>query len=306
MDVERRPTDMLTIVQASVDSISPAARAKTIDVQCRLTPLQGPVAADARRLHQILWNLLSNAVKFTPAGGRIVLDLHQEDGRAMLTVRDNGIGIAPDFLPHLFEPFRQADMSAQRSEGGMGLGLAIVRHLVGQHGGTITAESAGPGHGSAFTITLPMAHTQLVAVGDAHGAPQTLSLAGIGVLVVEDDDDSRDVLVEVLSRAGASVRAVADARAALTLVAEQIPSVIVCDVGMPDMDGLTFITQLRSLAAERGGRVPAAALTAYTSPEDRLRALQAGYQMHIAKPFEPSEVVAAVAALAGQRPAGSE
>jgi PAS domain S-box-containing protein len=306
MDVERRPTDMLAIVQGSVDSISPAARVKGIEVQCRLTPLEGPVAADARRLHQILWNLLSNAVKFTPAGGRVVLDLHQEDGRAMLTVRDNGIGIAPDFLPHLFEPFRQADMSAQRSEGGMGLGLAIVRHLVGQHGGTITANSAGLGHGSAFTITLPFAQSQAAPVEDAHGAPQTLSLAGIGVLVVEDDDDSREVLVEVLSRAGASVRAVADAPAALTLVAEQIPSVIVCDVGMPDMDGLTFITQLRSLPAERGGRVPAAALTAYTSPEDRLRALQAGYQMHIAKPFEPSEGVAAVAALAGQRPAGSE
>jgi PAS domain S-box-containing protein len=300
MAVQRRPTDLLAIVQASVDSISPAARAKEIDIECRFHPLEEPVAADARRLHQMLWNLLSNAVKFTPRGGRIVIDLHQEDGRALLTVRDNGIGIAPDFLPQLFEPFRQADMSTQRAEGGLGLGLAIVRHLVGQHGGTIAAESAGLGQGSAFTITLPFAPSQVDQPQESGDSPRTLTLVGIGVLVIEDDDDSRDVLVEALSRAGASVRAVADAQAGLNQLAEQVPSVVVCDIGMPGMDGLAFIEQLRALPADRGGRVPAAAMTAYTGPEERLRALQAGYQMHLSKPLEPSEVVAAVAALAGQ------
>jgi hypothetical protein len=189
-------------------------------------------------LARILWNLLSNAVKFTPPGGSVVVDVHQEDGRAMLTVRDNGIGIAPDFLPYLFEPFRQADMSTERSEGGLGLGLAIVRHLVRQHGGTVTAESGGLRQGSAFTITLPFAHTQIGTAGEFLGTSPTLSLAGIGVLVVEDDDDSREVLVEVLSRAGASVRAVADAHAGLKQLAEQIPTVVLCDIGMPAMDGL--------------------------------------------------------------------
>ena len=229
-----------------------------------------------------------------------MIDVHQEDGRAMLTVRDNGIGITPEFQPFLFEPFRQADMSTQRSEGGLGLGLAIVRHLVGQHGGTITAESAGPGRGSAFTITLPFAQSQIGEAGEAQATPPTLSLAGIGVLVVENDGDSREVLVEALSRAGASVRAVADAHAGLKQLAEQIPTVVVCDIGMPGMDGIAFIEQLRALPPAHGGRVPAAAMTAYTGPEERLRALQAGYQMHLAKPLEPSEVVAAVAALAGQ------
>lgn len=300
MDLQHRPTDLLAIVRASVDSISPAARTKNIQIECRLQPLEGSVAGDARRLHQIVWNLLSNAVKFTPASGHIAIDVHQGDGRAILTVRDNGIGIDPGFLPHVFEPFRQADMSTERSQGGLGLGLAIVRHLVGQHGGTITAESSGTGLGAAFTVTLPFADGAAEAARHAVAMENAPSLVGIGVLVVEDDADSRHVLVEVLERAGASVRGVADARAALESVAEQTPAVVLCDIGLPGMDGLSFIEQLRSLPAERGGRVPAAALTAYTSPEDRLRALQAGYQMHLAKPLEPAEVVTAVAALAAQ------
>ena len=220
-------------------------------------------------------------------------------------MRDSGIGIDPEFLPHVFEPFRQADMSMERSQGGLGLGMAIVRHLVGQHGGTITAESAGTGHGATFTVTLPFGDAAVEAVREARLREHAPSLAGIGVLVVEDDRDSRDVLVEVLERAGASVRGVADARSALESVAERTPAVVLCDIGLPGMDGLSFIEQLRSLPAERGGRVPAAALTAYTRPEERLRALQAGYQMHLAKPLEPAEVVTAVATLAGHS-AGDE
>jgi PAS domain S-box-containing protein len=299
MELQRRPTDLIAVVRASVDSISPAARAKNLQVECRLHPLEGAVAGDARRLHQIVWNLLSNAVKFTPASGNIAIDVHQGDGRAVLAVRDSGIGIDPEFLPHVFEPFRQADMSMERSQGGLGLGMAIVRHLVGQHGGTITAESAGTGHGATFTVTLPFGDAAVEAVREARLREHPPSLAGIGVLVVEDDPDSRDVLVEVLERAGASVRGVADARSALESLAERTPAVVLCDIGLPGMDGLSFIEQLRSLPAERGGRVPAAALTAYTRPEERLRALQAGYQMHLAKPLEPAEVVAAVATLAG-------
>jgi PAS domain S-box-containing protein len=305
MSLQRRPTDLIAIVQASVDSISPAARAKSIQIECRLHPLETPVAGDARRLHQILWNLLSNAVKFTPASGSVTIEVHQGDGRAILTVRDTGIGIDPDFLPQVFEPFRQADMTPQRFQGGLGLGLAIVRHLVAQHGGTITAESAGTGRGAVFSVTLPLEHTAVEVGREVRGPERAPSLAGIGVLVVEDDADSRDVLVEALERAGASVKAVADARAALESLAEHTPTVVLCDIGLPGMDGLSFIEQLRSLPVERGGRVPAAALTAYTRPEERLRALQAGYQMHLAKPLEPSEVVAAVATLAGQSSAGN-
>ena len=300
MTLQRHPTDLIAIVQASVDSISPTARAKDIQVECRLHPLEGPVAGDARRLHQILWNLLSNAVKFTPDSGTITIDVHQRDSQAILTVRDTGIGIAGDFLSQMFEPFRQADMSTQRYQGGMGLGLAIVRHLVGQHGGTIEVESAGLGQGAAFTVTLPLEGSldeMPRTPGDPESAP---SLVGVAVLVVEDDADSRAVLVEALERAGASVRSVADGRGALELVAEQVPAVLLCDIGLPGMDGLSFIEQLRSLPADRGGRIPPAALTAYTRPAERLRALQAGYQMHLAKPLEPSDVIAAVAALAGR------
>jgi len=303
MTLQRRPADLIAIVQASVDSISPAARAKKIQVECRLRPLEGPVAGDERRLHQILWNLLSNAVKFTPDSGTVTIDVHQGDGQAILTVRDTGIGIASDFLAQIFEPFRQADMSAQRSQGGMGLGLAIVRHLVGQHGGTINVESRGLGQGTAFTVTLPLEHAFAEVARDPRDADGAPSLVGLAVLVVEDDADSRALLVEVLERAGASVRSVEDARGALELVAEQMPAVVLCDIGLPGMDGLAFIEQLRSLPADRGGRIPAAALTAYTRPAERLRALQAGYQMHLSKPLEPSDVVAAVGALAGRTPA---
>jgi PAS domain S-box-containing protein len=299
MELQRGPTNLLGIVRASVDDVSPAARAKNIQIECRLHPLDGPVTGDARRLHQIVWNLLSNAVKFTPPSGRIVIDVHQNHEQAILMVSDNGVGISPEFLPHVFEPFRQADMSTERAQGGLGLGLAIVRHLVRQHGGTISADSGGTGLGAAFTVTLPFADAAADAAREALARDTAPSLVGISVLVVEDDADSRDVLIEVLERAGASVRGVADASAALESVAEQTPAVVLCDIGLPVMDGLSFIEQLRSLPPERGGRVPAAALTAYTRPEERLRALQAGYQMHLAKPLEPSEVVTTVATLAG-------
>jgi PAS domain S-box-containing protein len=197
MDLQRRQTDLIAIVQASVDSISPAARAKNLQIECRMHPIEGPVAGDARRLHQIVWNLLSNAVKFTPASGTVTIDVHQSDGRAIVTVRDTGIGIGPEFLAHVFEPFRQADMSAQRFPGGLGLGLAIVRHLVGQHGGTITADSAGIGHGAAFTVMLPLEHTAAEVAPDVSVVDRALSLAGLAVLVVEDNADSRELLVPV-------------------------------------------------------------------------------------------------------------
>lgn len=298
--LQRRPTDLMGVVQASVDSISPEVRAKDIAIECHLHPLETPVVGDARRLHQILWNLLSNAVKFTKPGGRILIDLHHDADEVVLTVKDNGEGIAPDFLPYVFDPFRQADMSAARAHAGLGLGLAIVRQLVSQHGGTITAQSDGPGKGATFRVVLPLALTR---PDPDHPGRDGLgpSLAGIAVLVIEDDEDSRDVLMKVLELAGASVTAVRSAPAALASLSEFVPSVVLCDVGLPGIDGLSFVESLRALPPERGGRVPAAALTAYAGPADRLQALQAGFQMHLAKPLEPSDVVAAVATLAGQR-----
>ncbi|MEO5819973.1 MAG: ATP-binding protein [Vicinamibacteraceae bacterium] len=297
--IQRRPTDLMGVVQASVDSISPGARAKDIAIECRLHPLEAPVVGDSRRLHQILWNLLSNAVKFTMPGGRILIELHQDADGVALSVTDDGQGIAADFLPFVFDPFRQADMSGKRTHAGLGLGLAIVRQLVSQHGGTITAQSDGPGKGATFKVVLPLTTPDPDEPGRDRLGP---SLAGIAVLVIEDDVDSRDVLVNVLELAGASVTAVGSAPAALASLSEFIPSVVLCDIGLPGTDGLSFVESLRALPAERGGCVPAAALTAYAGPADRLQALQAGFQMHLAKPLEPSDVVAAVATLAGQRP----
>jgi CheY-like chemotaxis protein/anti-sigma regulatory factor (Ser/Thr protein kinase) len=299
--MERRPTELLPIIQASVDSLSPEARAKGVTIDCRLHPQDVAVAGDPRRLHQILWNLLSNAIKFTPDGGRVSIDLHQDHTKAVLRVTDSGAGIKPEFLPRIFEPFSQADMTIQRIHGGLGLGLAIVRHLVDQHGGTIYAESAGEGRGATFTVELPLSSVRIEpTVGGALPTDYKPSLSGVDVLVVEDEADSRELLVTALELAGASVVDAGSAAEALSVISDKPADVVVCDIGLPREDGFAFIKKLRALPAEHGGRVPAAALTAYTRPEDRLRALEAGYQIHLAKPIEPSELVAAIATLAGK------
>jgi PAS domain S-box-containing protein len=299
--LDQRPVDLLPIVQASVDSLSPEARAKHIQIECRIHPLEVAVAGDSKRLHQVLWNLLSNAIKFTRENGRISIEMHQDDVKVFLKVSDTGLGIRADFLPHVFDPFRQSDMSIQRVHGGLGLGLAIVRHLVEQHGGAVYADSEGEGKGSTFTVELPLSSVRRTpTIGGSLPTDYKLSLQGVSVMLVEDEPDSREVLATALELAGASVVAEATVREALDSLEQRRPDVIVCDIGLPGEDGFNFITELRSRTTKTGGLIPAAALTAYTRPEDRLRALEAGYQIHLAKPIEPSELVAAVATLAGK------
>ena len=299
--IERSPVDFLSIIQGSVESLSPNALEKDVIVECRLRPLESPVDGDPRRLQQIVWNLLSNAIKFTPDGGRVSIDIEQTGAGAVLTVSDTGIGIPPEFLSRLFDPFSQADMSTERTHGGLGLGLSIVRHLVEQHGGTVHAESGGTGQGSTFTVTLPLATARIDPTpGGARETDLRPSLNTVNVLVVDDNRDSRDVTVAALELAGASVRTADTVANGLAAIAEACPNVLLCDLGLPGEDGFGLIEKVRALSPEQGGNVPAAALTAYTRPEDRLRALQSGFQIHLSKPVDPAELVAAVAALAGK------
>ena len=299
--LEQRAVDLLPIVQASVDSLSPEARAKNVAIECRLHPLDTAVAGDPRRLHQVLWNLLSNAVKFTPPGGRVSIDLHQDASKAIVTISDTGAGIKQEFLPRVFEPFSQADMTTQRQHGGLGLGLSIVRHLVQQHGGTVSARSEGEGRGATFTVELPLSSVRKTpTVGGPLATDLKPSLRGVDVLVVEDEPDGREVIVATLEFAGASVREARNVDEAFEQIARQVPQVVVCDIGLPREDGIAFVKRLRGLPVEEGGNTPAAALTAYTRPEERLRALESGYQIHLPKPIEPAELVSAVATLAGR------
>lgn len=297
------------IVEAAIETLRPAINAKAIDVQVSLDQNAGFVTGDADRLQQVIWNLLSNAIKFTPEKGRIEVDLKRVDSHLKIAVRDNGIGIDPDFLPCVFERFRQADSSTTRIHSGLGLGLAIVRYLVELHGGTIHAESAGIGKGSSFTIVLPAAAepaAQNPATNGASGKPKESNrivakhadLTGIRVLVVDDELDTLEVLRAALTNCGAAVRTAVTVSDALDTFLVWQPNVLISDLGMPNEDGFSLIRKVRALKAEEGGKVPAAALTAYVREEDRLRALDAGFQTHIPKPVDPTEFAAEVATLA--------
>jgi len=260
------------------------------------------VWGDGGRLQQVVWNLLSNAIKFTPEGGGVEIRVGLADGRAEIVVSDTGRGIRPDFLPSVFERFRQADSATTRTHGGLGLGLAIVRQLVELHGGTVRAESPGEGQGATFTVSLPIPTFQLDSA-EGHEAPGTVdvpSLEGLRVLVVDDEADARESLTAVLEQCGAVVTAVASAREALGALAHQRPDILVSDIGMPEEDGYSLIEKVRVLDARHGGRIPAVALTAYAAPEDRRRALDAGYELHMPKPVTPEELVTAVANLSGR------
>ena len=297
--------DLTRIVADAVEIVSPAANAKRIQISCAFDPADCYVSGDAVRLQQVIWNLLVNAVKFTPEGGQINVKLEEVDRRVSVSVSDNGQGIKPDFLPHVFDRFRQADGTTTRAHGGLGLGLAIVRHLVEAHGGTVTAESAGPGQGSVFLFSLPLRtvrEEKVLASGDRfqsrprNGAVS--SLRGVRVLVVDDDTDARQMISAVLTRSGAEVRACGSAGEALTALPQWRPDVLMSDIGMPFEDGYDLIHKVRALTEEHGGRVPAAALTAYAREEDRQRAIAEGYQLHVAKPASSADLVAAVATLA--------
>ncbi len=295
------PVDLWGVIAAAIVAVRPAARAKGI----RLKSIGGAarrVWGDGGRLQQVVWNLLSNAIKFTPEGGGVEIRVGLADGRAQIVVSDTGRGIGPDFLPFVFERFRQADSATTRTHGGLGLGLAIVRQLVELHGGTVRAESPGEGQGATFTVSLPIPTFQLDGA-EGHEAPGKVdapSLEGLRVLVVDDEADARESLTVVLEQCGAVVTAVASAREALGALAHQRPDILVSDIGMPEEDGYSLIEKVRVLEAQRGGRIPAVALTAYAAPEDRRRALAAGYELHVPKPVTPEELVTAVANLSGR------
>jgi signal transduction histidine kinase len=304
-----RSVDLLPVIEAAVDAVRAAAGARRIVLAMSLSPRAGRVSGDQGRLQQVIWNLLSNAVKFTPAGGRVEIRLDREGDEVVIGVKDTGVGLDPAFVPHLFEHFRQADSSSTRAHGGLGLGLALVRHLVEAHGGSVRAESEGRGRGSAFVVRLPSAMQRrleptpapAVALAAAPAGPWPLAgLSRLRVLVVDDDPDSREVVREVLEQAGAVVATAGSTPEALRSIAERPPDVLLSDLGMPGEDGYQLMRRVRALDPVAGGSVPAAALTAYTQAENRRAAQEAGFQGYLAKPIDPAELTAAVARLAGR------
>jgi signal transduction histidine kinase/ActR/RegA family two-component response regulator len=308
LELAMQTVDLPALAAAVAEAVRPAAEAKEITLTSRLDADAGPVRGDPERLRQVIENLLGNAIKFTPRGGAIVLELERDGGRARLRVTDNGKGIGPDFLPHIFERFRQADSTSTRAHAGLGLGLAIVRHLVELHGGSAAAESAGEGKGATFTVTLPIARAaRRRSAGGERAGGTSYPLAGVTVLVVDDDADTRNLLATVLAQHGAVPTTAIDAGDGMTALRRLPPDVLVCDISMPGGDGYALVAQVRAWEATTGGRVPALALTAYARPEDRERALTAGFDLHLAKPVEPADLLAAVARLAGREghPPGS-
>ena len=297
--LDPRPVDMASVIGAAVDAVRPAAAAKNLRLVSHLAGTVRQVQGDPQRLQQIVWNLLSNAVKFTDAGGTVTIELRDDRARRVnVSVSDTGAGIEPLFLPHVFERFRQGDGSASRLHGGLGLGLAIVRHLVELHGGVVQAESAGPGQGSTFTVSLPSIESEAPQVLPVVEPPMAGPLDGYRVLVVDDQEDARDLMAAILTKVGARVDTAASAAAALRIIEQTRPDVLLADVGMPGEDGYALIAEVRKQEAPTGARLPAAAVTAYASDRDRKKALAAGYDYHVAKPITHSTVVSVVLALA--------
>jgi PAS domain S-box-containing protein len=304
-----QPVDLPEVITASIASVAPAAEAKGIRIQKIVEPLAGPVLGDPSRLQQIVWNLLSNAIKFTPKDGRVQVILKLVNSHLEIVVSDTGAGIKPEFLPHVFERFRQADATTTRRFGGLGLGLAIVKHLAEMHGGDVRAASPGEGHGATFTVHLPLA---IAHQHEAHSSaerehPRTPTrlplecppvLDGARILVVDDERDSRGLVKRILEECEATVLLAASAEEGLALLRQQKPDVIISDIGMPGTDGYQFIRSVRQLSQAEGGNSPAIALTAFARSEDRQRAMLAGFDMHIAKPVQPAELIAVVARLA--------
>ena len=309
LQLDVRPVDLLSIINAAIDSIRPAADAKDIRLQAVLDPAAGQIHGDGDRLQQIVWNLLTNAVKFTPKGGRIQVKLQRIDSQVEIVVSDSGVGISKDFLPYVFDRFRQADASTTRIHGGLGLGLSIVHQLVDLHGGSVSVASEGEGKGATFTISLPFGVTSSEKEGEpANPVPtdevNTMeglpSLVGLKVLVVDDEADTRELIREVLKECNAEVILSRSAAEALEALEQYQPDILISDLGMPDEDGYSLISKIRALPAERGGHVPAAALTAYARAEDRMRVLRSGFQFHLPKPVDSAELVTVVASLAGR------
>ena len=307
LDVQR--VELAPLVQAAIGTIRPAADAKEIRLVSVLDPLAGPVSGDPSRLQQVFWNLLTNAVKFTPRGGRVQVLLERVNSHLEISVIDTGEGIRPEFLPHVFDRFRQSDASTTRNHGGLGLGLAIVKQLVELHGGTVRAKSPGPGRGSTFVVALPLTviHAETVVHPDRRhptvgGVPihpnACAKIAGVRVLVVDDEHDARGLIKRLLEDCKAKVTVAATAGEAFSLVQRSHFDILVSDIGMPGEDGYSLIRRIRGLPAHGGGDLPAVALTAYARSADRVQAVVAGFQQHIAKPVEPAELITIVASLA--------
>ncbi|HEX3184591.1 MAG TPA: ATP-binding protein [Pyrinomonadaceae bacterium] len=305
MDV--RPSDPTSFIDAAVEAVRPAAEAKGVRMQKVMDTGAVSIPGDPVRLQQVVWNLLSNAIKFTPRGGHVQIRSERVNSHLEIVVSDTGQGIAADFLPHVFDRFRQADQKTSRQHGGMGLGLAIVRHLVELHGGTVGASSAGVGQGATFTVRLPIIPVYQVdsSGGRVHpGARELLPvhdptdrLDGLRILVVDDEPDTRNLLKQGLEYCGATVSLAGSAAEALAALDHEVPDILISDIGMPGVDGYDLIKKIRTLQGETGRRVPAVALTAYTRVEDRLQALRAGYDMHVPKPVELTELCAVATSL---------
>ena len=307
MRLDIRPFQLIDVIESALEIIRPSAAAKGIQLERVLDPDAGRLSGDPDRLQQVLTNLLSNAVKFTPKGGRVQVTSERVNSHIEIVVADTGVGIEPNLLPYIFDRFRQGEGAVNREYRGLGLGLAIARHVVELHGGTITGKSAGSRKGSTFVIQLPVNIAALSAGSDVEerthpcngdgGDSRMPSLCGLKVLVVDDDTDARDVIAAILSEAGADVAAAESAAQGMDLVSRWKPDVLISDIGMPGEDGYSLIRRIRSLPAEQGGGIPAVALTAFARTQDRLKSLSAGYQMHIPKPVEPLELVTVIASV---------
>ena len=297
--IEKKSMDLVHLIHTSIDMIRPSAESKGLRVDLDVSENPGPILGDFHRLQQVLWNILSNAIKFTPQGGTIQVILERPDHHAKITVKDTGKGIRSDFLPYIFERFRQADSSYTRNQGGLGLGLAIVQHIVNLHGGSVTAESSGEGHGAVFTIMLPIVHVETKSFRNGKKARRPergkIDLNGIKVLIVEDDLESRELLGTILEHGNGVVRCAASVGEAFAILQEWRPDVVISDIGMPMEDGYKLISRLRSNPETRN--IPAIAVTAYASSSDKKKALNAGFEFHMAKPLDPSDLLEAVADL---------
>ncbi len=324
LQLEVRALDPAAVAEAALEVVRSAAEARGVEIYTLIDAHAGPITGDAGRLQQVVWNLLSNAIKFTPRGGRVHLHIERVDSHVRIVVGDTGVGIDPELLPFVFDRFRQSDTSSRRRQGGLGLGLALVREMVALHGGSVQAESPGLGRGTTFTVDLPLRAVSLpappappaaaeggrrVEAEIAVSSAKTPSLAGVRLLVVDDQEDAREALATVLARHGAEVSAAGSGCEALALLAESLksapPHVLVCDIAMPELDGYAVMGKLRALEKEHriplSAQVPAIALTAYAQPKDRVQALRAGFQTHLAKPVEPAALIRAIASLVNEK-----
>ncbi len=303
--LDLRPTELAWVIEAAIEAVRPAAAARDIRIETKLEPRVDVIRGDPERLQQVVWNLLSNAIKFTPEGGRVDVTLQRVDAHLELTVSDTGRGVAPGFLPHLFERFRQADASTTRAHGGLGLGLAIVRHITELHGGTVQAESEGEGKGTTFRVRFPRgvairgaSEQERAPRGETFARAAPAPLGGLRLLVVDDEPDTCDVLEAVLRGAGAEVRACRSAAEAFAQLEIWWPDVLLCDIAMPGEDGYSLMRRIRAAQGRYGRALAAVALTARTRAEDREKALSAGFQLHVPKPIDGDDLLAVLARVA--------